>query len=160
MSKVFLIAGLGADTRVYKNIDLSDHEVVSVDWIEPDKTDTLTTYAQKLILQYSITPNSIIIGNSLGGMIGIEMAKLIPLEKVIQISSIKTVDEAPWYFPLFRWLPIYKIIPGTWYKHLSFFVKFVFGKMNPDDAWLFMDMLKKSSPLFLKWAMEAGPALG
>ena len=155
MSKVYLIAGLGADTRVYNNIDLSDHEVTCVDWIIPHQTDTLATYAQKLIFQYHITPNSVVIGNSLGGMIAIEMAKFIPLQKVIQISSIKTVDEAPWYFPLFRWFPVYKIIPGSWYKHLSFFVKFIFGKMSADDAWLFMDMLKKSSPIFLKWAMGA-----
>jgi pimeloyl-ACP methyl ester carboxylesterase len=102
MSKIFLIPGLGADTRVYNNIDLGNHEVICVDWIEPHQTDTLSTYAQKLIYQYDITPKSVVIGNSLGGMIAVEIAKIIPLDKVILISSIKTVDEAPWYFSLLR----------------------------------------------------------
>jgi len=155
MSKVFLVAGLGADTRVYNNIDLKEHEVVCVDWIEPNQTDTLSTYAQKLIIQYHISTGSVVIGNSLGGMIAVEMAKLIPLQKVILISSIKTVSEAPWYFPLFRLLPVYKIIPGRWYKSFRVFIRFAFGKMTADELWLFQDMLKTSSPVFLKWAMTA-----
>ncbi len=81
MSKIFLISGLGADTRLYNNIDLLDNEVVPVDWIEPNLTDTLANYAQKLIYQYNIKSNSIVIGTSLGGMIAVEIAKLVPLNK-------------------------------------------------------------------------------
>jgi hypothetical protein len=83
MRKIFLIAGLGADTRIFNNIDLGDNDVTPVDWIEPNQHDTLVTYSQKLIHQYNITANSIVIGNSLGGMIAVEIAKLIPLNKVI-----------------------------------------------------------------------------
>jgi pimeloyl-ACP methyl ester carboxylesterase len=155
MSRIFLIPGLGADTRVYNNIDLHDHEVICVDWIEPNKTDTLATYAQKLIYQYHITPKSIVIGNSLGGMIAIEIAKIIPLEKVILISSIKTVDEAPWYFSVLRALPFYKPIPGKSFNSMEFLIKPFFGHMNEGDNWLFRDMLRNSSPGFLKWAMDA-----
>jgi pimeloyl-ACP methyl ester carboxylesterase len=155
MSKVFLIAGMGADTRVYNNIDLNEDEVISVDWIEPHATDTLKSYAQKLIYQYNITPNSIVIGNSLGGMIAVEIAKILPLKKVILISSIKTIDEAPWYFSLFRTIPVYKLIPGKVFTSMGFLMKFVFGKMSDADSWLFNDMLKNSSPTFVKWAMKA-----
>src|SRR6185312_10315269 len=150
MSKIFLIPGLGADTRIYNNIDLHDHDVICIDWIEPHKTDTLATYAQKLIHQYHITPGSIVIGNSLGGMIAIEISKMIRLDKVILISSIKTVDEAPAYFNFFRALPLYKIIPGKTFTSLGFLFKPLFGKMSDADAWLFRDMLKNSSPSFLK----------
>jgi pimeloyl-ACP methyl ester carboxylesterase len=155
MSKIFLIAGLGADTRIYNNIDLHDHDVVPVDWIEPNTKDTLTTYAHKLVHQYNILPGSIVIGNSLGGMIAAEIAKLVPLNKVILISSIKTFDEAPWYFRVFKNLPLYKLLPGKLLNNLSLFIKPAFGKMSVQDAWLFSDMLKKSSPTFMKWAMWA-----
>ena len=155
MSKIYLIAGLGADTRVYNNIDLQEHEVIPVDWIEPSRSDTLNTYAQKLISQYHIFPNSVIIGNSLGGMIAVEIAKQIPVEKVILISSIKTKNEAPWYFNFFRAFPVYKLIPGKLFTSLGFLIKPLFGHMKPGDAWLFNDMLKKSSPVFVKWAMGA-----
>lgn len=156
MSKIFLIAGMGADTRIYNNIELpDDDEVVPVDWIEPDASDTLTTYSQKLIQQYNITYNSIVIGNSLGGMIAIEIAKLIPLNKVILISSIKTIDEVPGYFSFFKMIPFFKIIPGKVFTHLGGFIRPVFGGMSPQQLWLFKDMLSKTSPKFLKWAMGA-----
>lgn len=158
MSKIFLVPGLGADTRVYNNIDLHDHDVVCVDWIEPHKTDTLTTYAQKLIRQYNITPGSIVIGNSLGGMLAIEMGKIIRLGKIILISSIKTVDEAPRYFSFFRMLPLYKMVPGKVFTVMGFMMKPLFGKMSDANRWLFNDMLRKSSPAFLKWAMDAALA--
>jgi pimeloyl-ACP methyl ester carboxylesterase len=155
MSRIFLIPGLGADTRVYNNIDLNNHDVTCVDWIEPNATDTLLTYSQKLVLQYNIKPNSIIIGNSMGGMLAIEIAKFIPVEKVILISSIKTVEEAPSYFRFFRAIPIYKIIPGKAFTSMEFLIKPFFGHMSEADSWLFRDMLKNSSPIFLKWAMGA-----
>jgi len=155
MGKIFLIAGLGADTRIYNNIDLDNHEVICIDWIEPDKTDTLATYSQKLVFQYHINPGSIVIGNSLGGMLAVEIAKFVPLQKAILISSIKTIDEAPWYFPLFRKLPVYKLIPGKLFSKLGPLIKPIFGKMNNGSGRLFSDMLEKSSPVFLKWAMGA-----
>jgi len=156
MSKIFLIAGMGADTRIYNNLELPDeHEVIPVDWIEPDTSDTLTSYAQKLIKQYNITYNSAVIGNSLGGMIAIEIAKLIPLNKVILISSIKTIDEAPAYFSFFKMFPLYRAIPGKVFTHLGGFIRPVFGGMSAQQLWLFKDMLRKTSPKFLKWSMGA-----
>ncbi len=155
MSKIFLISGLGADTRLYNNIDLIDNEVIRVDWIEPNLTDTLATYAQKIIHQYHIKNNSIVIGTSLGGMIAVEIAKLVPLNKVILISSIKTINEAPWYFTTFRRLPLYRPMSGEVLKKLGFLMRPVFGKFTADDLWVFEDMLKKSSPKFVKWAIGA-----
>ena len=128
MSTIYLIAGLAADTRIYDRIDLTGFEVIKVQWLIPDVSDTLSTYAQKIIDQYHINHNSIIIGNSLGGMIGIEIAKQITLEKVILISSIKTIDEAPAYFKLFRDMPIYNFIPGKIFSSLDFLLSFFFAK--------------------------------
>jgi len=156
MSAVFLIAGLGADTRLYNNIEIpSDYEVIPVDWIEPTKTDTLKVYAQKLIYQYNITKGSIVIGTSLGGMLTIEIAKLVPLNKAILISSIKTIDEAPGYFKVFKNIPLFKILPGKIFNSMGFMIKPLFGKMTDSDAWLLNDMLGNTSPAFMKWAMGA-----
>jgi len=155
MTKIFLIPGLGADSRVYKNLNFDGYDVVYINWLEPVKTDTLSSYAQKLIYQYNITEHSIVVGNSLGGMIAVEIAKQVSLDKVILISSIKTIDEAPGYFSFFRNVPVYKIIPGKLFTSMDFLAELVFGEMAKEDRWLFKDMLKKSSTSFLKWAMHA-----
>jgi len=155
MSKIFLIAGLGADTRLYNNIDLGDNDVTPVDWIEPNEIDTLETYAQKLIHQYFITDNSVVIGVSLGGMLAVEIAKQVKLNKAILISTIKNIDEAPWYFSFFKTVPVHKLISGRMLGKLGYFIKPFFGHMDEHDAWLFHDMVQKSSPKFLKWAIDA-----
>jgi pimeloyl-ACP methyl ester carboxylesterase len=156
MRKIYLIAGLGADSRLFKNIKLpAGYEIILVDWHIPVYNDTLTSYAQGVVEQYYIQDNSTVIGVSLGGMISVEIAKQVTLDKVILISSIKADKEAPWYFKLFRNLPVYKVIPGNLMTHVGFLIKPIFGKMAPDDLALFKSMLHNSSPVFLKWAMRA-----
>ncbi|GGH05364.1 alpha/beta hydrolase [Mucilaginibacter phyllosphaerae] len=156
MPKIFLIAGLGADSRLYKNIKLpAGYDEVLVNWLIPDVSDTLSDYAQSLIDQFYIKDNSIVIGVSLGGMLAVEIAKRVKLAKVILISSIKADSEAPWYFKLFRGLPVYRAIPGKLITYLGFLVKPMFGSMSAEDLALFKSMLRNSSPVFLKWAMRA-----
>lgn len=156
MTKVFLIAGMGADTRIYNRIDIPEkYDVVPVDWIEPNETDTLTTYAQKLIYQYDIKPNAIVIGNSLGGMLAIEIAKIVHLKKTILISSIKTIYEAPLYYKVFRALPVYKLFTDKMLGLVKYFITPVFVKMENEQIWLFRDMYEKTSKKFLRWSMGA-----
>ncbi|NCD71820.1 alpha/beta hydrolase [Mucilaginibacter agri] len=155
MAKIFLIAGLGADYRLFKNIELSGHDVIYVHWIEPEPEDTLATYAGKLIDQYDIQAGDAVVGVSLGGMITIEIAKQVKLSKAILISSIKTSDEAPWYFGFFKKVTLYKLIPNKSFAPLGVFIKPIFGQMAKDDELLFRSMLENSSPVFVKWAMNA-----
>lgn len=161
MSRIFLIPGLGADSRVYRNINLPEiikgkkTQVIPVNWLEPNATDTLSEYAQNIISHYDIRKNDIVIGNSLGGMLAVEIANRIELNKVILISSIKTDDEAPGYFKIFRTVPVYKLLSDGILNTLDRFVKPAFGHMSPEETWLFEDMLRKSSPTFMRWAMYA-----
>lgn len=155
MGKIFLIPGLGADTRIYKNIDLQGNERIDVNWIEPVQSDTLASYAQKLIDRYHISAHSIVIGNSLGGMIAMEIANKIDLDKVILISSIKSVKEAPGYFRFFRATQLHRIIPTKKLTSVEYIMEFIFGGMSKSDQQLFADMLKNTSPYFIKWAINA-----
>lgn len=155
MGKIFLIPGLGADARIYQYIDLQGHDAVAVNWIAPEKTDTLSTYAQKLIDHYHISPGTIVIGNSLGGMIAIEIANRVELDKVILISSIKTVNEAPSSFKWYRYLPVYRLLPAKLITSMGFIVRFAFGKMSRTHQDLFISMLKNTPPKFAKWAIGA-----
>ncbi|MDO3625357.1 alpha/beta fold hydrolase [Mucilaginibacter sp. BT774] len=155
MGKIFLISGLGADARIFQYIDLLGHEVIPIGWLEPEKQDSLSTYAQKLIDHYKITPGSIVIGNSLGGMLTVEIAKRVKLDKAILISSIKTASEAPRSHLLYRYLPLYKLIPSTWLPQTGFIVRKVMGKMSKRHQELFVSMLKGTSPKFIKWALGA-----
>jgi pimeloyl-ACP methyl ester carboxylesterase len=155
MQRIILIPGLGADYRVYQNLDLAGYHVIHVIWLKQEKTDTITSYAQKLIDHYHIGPEDIVIGNSLGGMLAMEIAKKIVPKQTILISSIKTIHEAPRSFKWYRRIPIYKILPAGIFTSTGFLVRFAMGKMSRRHHELFIDMLKKTSPTFAKWAIGA-----
>lgn len=155
MSRIFLIPGLGADCRIYKNINLDGHYVIMANWITPDATDTLSSYSQKIIDQYNISKDDVVIGNSMGGIVAVEIAKKINLKKAIIISSIKTDSEAPRYFYFFRKYPLYRYIPDNMLVNLKFLLKPLFGKISKKNAELFVDMLENTPSKFIKWAMKA-----
>jgi pimeloyl-ACP methyl ester carboxylesterase len=155
MSKLYLLPGLGDDHRIFKDIDLHGHEVVNVSWIEAEKHDTLSTYAQKLIDAYHIGPQSIIIGNSLGGMLGIEIAKRIELNKVILISSIKTADEASIKSRMKRFIPFYSIIRSKLGAFVKFMIRPFIKQKASDRQELFNSMKENTSAAFYKWAGHA-----
>ncbi len=155
MEKVYLIAGMGADVRLFKNLDLAGFEIVDVAFIEPEKQDTLASYAAKLVEKYNITINSSIIGTSLGGMLAVEVAKCVPMKNVIIISSIKTIDEAPFYYKIFKLLPLYKLIPASLILSIGALLKPFFSKRMGGESHLFNSMLRNTSPGFLKWSMGA-----
>jgi pimeloyl-ACP methyl ester carboxylesterase len=155
MPKVFLISGMGADERLFRNLDLSGFESIPVIWIEPQAHDTLADYAAKLIKQFNICAGDNVIGVSLGGMMATEIAKQVVLNQVILISSIKTPAEAPAYYHFFKVVPIYKLISGEFIIKASFLFKPVTGKMAGIHAELFYSMLKNTSPKFLKWSIGA-----
>jgi surfactin synthase thioesterase subunit len=155
-SRLFLIPGLGADERLFNKLDLSGFDVVPVKWLRPDRNDTLTSYATKLIKEFGISDGDSLIGVSLGGMLTVEVAKQVKLKHAIIISSIKAGSEAPWYFAFFRAVPLYKIISGRAVQKLGPVIRPMFGYFAGDkEIAVFYSMLKNSDPVFLTWAMGA-----
>ncbi|HEY4197281.1 MAG TPA: alpha/beta hydrolase [Mucilaginibacter sp.] len=154
MSKVFLLPGLGDDYRIFEGIDLQGHEGVHVEWVEPEKQDTLATYSQKLINYYQITPQSIVIGNSLGGMIGVEIAKKLA-NKTILISSIKTYDENSGKSKIQRLIPFYYPIRSKLVAFIKFLIMPFRGEKSKRKQQLFASMKAHTSSSFFKWAEYA-----
>ena len=88
---VYFISGLGADERVFQFLDLSKIEHQFIQWNEPQKKESLSSYCKKLTEQIDLKQEIILIGISFGGIIAQEISKIIECKKVIIISSVKTV---------------------------------------------------------------------
>lgn len=156
MTKVFLISGLGADRRFFKHVELPEgFEKVLADVVTPERQESIADYASKVISHNGISEGDIVLGDSLGGLIAVEIAKQKKLTKVILTSSIKTHSEAPWYFKIARRLPVYQLTPVKLMKRLSVLAKLVMHGMPAEDLSTLQDMLKHSSPEFLKWGSHA-----
>ena len=109
MKELFLFSGLGADKRVFDFLDLSDYSIHHISWIIPLPKESMAEYATRLIPQIT-SDKPVLIGVSFGGMIALEIAKLISVEKVILISSAKSPNAIPSYFKLIPKLRLEKWI--------------------------------------------------
>ncbi len=160
MKKIYLFSGLGTDKRIFQLLDLSDYDTVFVEWIVPQNNETIEEYAKKIIFQENFNSQNYkptLVGVSFGGMLAVEIAKLIPTEKVVLISSAKTKYEIPFYFRWIGKLYIDKIIPAKWLKHSTkitdMITNWFFGAKSNFDKKLLKEIIKDTNEIFLKWAI-------
>lgn len=153
MKKVYIFSGLGADERVFKYLDFKNLDVTFIKWIQPENNETLTAYAIRLSTQIK-DEHPILIGLSFGGIVASEIAKLIPTEKLILLSSIKTRKEIPLIYRIAGQANFHKIIPYRLLKQHNFFNRWLFGVIRKNDKDLFQKVLADTDMDFLRWAVD------
>lgn len=110
MKTIYCISGLGADERAFSKLKISGHALQVIPWLIPDADETIAHYATRM--REGITePNPILMGLSFGGMICTEIAKQVPVSRIIIISSIKSSKELPWWMRTVAALKLNKIVP-------------------------------------------------
>lgn len=153
MKNLYIFSGLGADKRVFQNMDFSEYNAIFIDWIKPNHSENMPTYVERLSSKIE-HEKPILIGLSFGGMIATEMAKIIETEKVILIASAKTKHEIPFYFRLAGKLRLHKLVPTKLLKMSNFFVFWFFGAQNKSDKSILTQILKDTDETFLRWAID------
>ena len=151
--EIYIFSGLGADERVFQNLDFTGFSEIFINWIIPESGETIENYSTKLLNQIK-SDKPTLIGLSFGGLIAIEVAKQIQTETVIIISSAKTKSEIPFYY---RWMGIIgmqKLIPVELFKKSNLFTNWFFGTTSDFDKQLLKSILFDTEPTFLKWAIE------
>ena len=153
MKTIYLFSGLGADERVFKYLEFPGFDVVYIKWIKPLRNEPLSAYAKRLLEQVD-TQRPILIGLSFGGIMAIEVSKLIPTEKVIIIASVKTRNEFPLYYRFAGWIPLHKLVPAALLKYPNRISNWFFGAASKEDKLLLAAIMKDTDPVFLKWAID------
>lgn len=152
--KIYIFSGLGADERVFKQLNFSNIEPVFIDWIEPFENETLESYAKRM--SEAITcENPIILGISFGGMLAVEISKLRSVKKLFLISTAKTYLELPKAYRILGALGALELIPIKLLKRTTFITHYFFGTKSPKDKLLLKAILKDTHSIFLKWALKA-----
>lgn len=153
MKKIFCISGLGADERVFSNIHIAGYELVHVKWLIPENKESFKEYCSRLLPQIT-EPSPIIMGVSFGGMVSIEISKLIETSAVIIISSIKSAFEMPLWMRLVRVLKLYRYLrlnPSGIFDPLQ---NYVLGAKTALEKDIARNYRKKVDRTFLYWAIE------
>ena len=152
MKNIYIFSGLGTDERVFKNLNFKECNVTFIKWQQPG-TESINIYASRLLHQIKF-PKPIFIGLSFGGMVAIEVSKLIETEKVILIASAKTKDEIPFYYRLAGTFRLHKILPTGLLRKPNVISNWLFGIENLSEKQLLAEILRDTNPIFLKWAIN------
>lgn len=150
--KIFTISGLGADFRVFSNLSV-DYELTHIDWIPPYKDETIIDYSKRLISRYQIdqVAEFCLIGVSFGGIIAIEISKLIKPKMTILISSVETKNELSGLVRLVGKLRLIDIIPQFLLNPPKKIAQYMFGAVNVE---LLNSILDDTDLRFTKWALS------
>ncbi len=153
--KIYLIPGLGADGRMYMPQLKVLPNAVILEHQKPLKGETLVQYAKRLSAQVDTSEPFILIGTSLGGIIAIEMARIIHPDKVILISSVKHRGEMPAWMRAMRHLKLHNLLSGqNFIRFSNANVKRLITKRDTKVARLLMDMHNSADPEFVQWAIN------
>lgn len=150
---IYLISGLGADKRVFDYLDLKSYNTTCIEWLPPLEDETLTDYAKRLLPQIT-TEKPILMGVSFGGIMAVEISKLIDVEKIIQISSISCCEEIPTPNKLVAFFNLNKLIPATFFTVVNEGLFWFFGAETKREKAVLKSIMEDSDPEFVKWGID------
>ena len=87
--KIYGISGLGADKRIFDSLNL-DYPLIPVDWIEPTENESLKDYSNRLLKVIDTKSDFALLGVSFGGLVAVEISKVLKPRLTIIISSAET----------------------------------------------------------------------
>jgi pimeloyl-ACP methyl ester carboxylesterase len=153
--KLYCISGLGADERVFSRLNIPGVEFIYLRWLIPYDRESMSAYAARMCSQVPGGP-VVLMGLSFGGMMAIEMAKLIPGAAVILVSSVRSRKELPWATRLAGRLGFYKLISSRrrTYTFLRPLRNYFLGAETGEEARLSDEFSENVDPVYLRWAIQ------
>ncbi len=154
LKPIYFISGLGADERIFQWLRYEGYRPVHIPWTVPQKGESVESYAERLAEKIE-DKNPIVVGLSFGGIVAVEIAKQMDVEKVILLSSVKDVSEIPFYFKLFRAVPLHRIFPFKTFLWAFYWLAYwLFSPEGTEQKTLLKTVLQETDPHFLKWALH------
>ena len=153
--KVYLIPGLGADGRMYESLIhlLPDSEVL--EWFVPLPDEGFQDYIDRFSKQIKTKEPFALIGNSMGGILAIELTKRIKADKVIIISSVKCRKELPHYIRLGKYISLFRNTTGKFYNVVNrAILKLLQLRSEKKFLQLVLDMSKDANAEFISWSIK------
>jgi pimeloyl-ACP methyl ester carboxylesterase len=143
---------LGTDEKVFDHLSINAR-MKFIPWLRPLKNETIRRYSLRMgeKIQH---PSPVLLGVSFGGMIAIEIAKQIPLAKLIIVSGIKTANELPRWMKLTGKFQLHKILPTRSYKITERYDNRRLGISNEEERKLVNAYREKMDPVYYNWAVH------
>lgn len=155
MTPVYFISGLGADASVFQRLSLKKGLAVHhLPWLIPTGEESMESYALRMAKSITDPERSILVGLSFGGIMAIEIAKRIPVKKVVLISSVKSKSEMPAKLNLIGLLNLQKLLPASKLLHFKELTSWFFGAREGSDKAMLYDLLDRSDDRLIDWSAD------
>lgn len=153
MKTIYCISGLGADERAFSRLKMEGYEIKYLPWLMPLPNESLKEYAIRMSKPINVE-NPILMGLSFGGMMSIEIAKLLSVEKVILISSIKSGSELPRWMRVAGKLRLNKILPMRSTKLTEPIQNRFIGISEPYEIEMVRSYRRNAPQVYMDWAIN------
>jgi len=152
---IYFLSGLGANYSAFKYLAFPpDVTPVFIDWLVPDKKETIGQYAKRIAEKINTAEPFILVGLSFGGMLATEVIEFVQPQKTILISSAARRQELPAYYKLAGTLRLNKLLPAAVIKKGNVMINWLMGVSAIKDKALVQEILAASNPEFSKWAIN------
>ncbi|MCK5442255.1 MAG: alpha/beta hydrolase [Maribacter sp.] len=152
---VYFMPGMAANSSIFDNIRLpeADFELFMLEWFVPDINMSIAAYAEKMTKNI-VHKNPVLVGVSFGGMLVQEMAKIIPIKKVIVISSVKHTSELPKRMIFAKYTKIHKLLPTGLVNNVELLAKYAFGESVAKRLELYEQYLSIRDKYYIDWSID------
>src|SRR4051812_26982519 len=94
---IYVLPGTGGDRRMYPGPWQALPEAKFIEWPRYAGESSLEEVAARLVALHQIPDGSTVVGSSLGGMIGCEIARLRTLRELVLVgSALHQKEISPW----------------------------------------------------------------
>ncbi len=153
MKTIYCISGLGADEKAFSKLDIPGYSLRVISWKLPEPQETISAYATRMRAEIN-EEQPVLMGLSFGGIMSIEIAKQVPIEKIILISSVKTRKELPGWMKMTGRIGLHKVVPLRSTKLTEPFQNFTLGVTNEEERRMAIAYRRNVDMRYTKWAVD------
>jgi pimeloyl-ACP methyl ester carboxylesterase len=152
---IYFISGLAADRQMFRKLQLPDaFRIVHLAWQEPERGETMLEYCQRFVAFIDRAEPFALVGLSYGGMIAVELSRMVQPRHTIILSSCGSSLELPPFLRMAGALALHKIFNVRFLKIPSPYAYWLFDTKTEEEKELLRDILKSASVPYLRWAVR------
>ncbi|WP_118973495.1 alpha/beta fold hydrolase [Taibaiella koreensis] len=153
----YFIGGIATDERFYAYPLSQIPDAVYLPFPAHTAGESMAAYCLKFLPLINSKAPFNLVGNSMGGIMVMELLKHVQPEKVILISSVKCRSEMPWRLRQLRRSKLHRLLPGRGFIAGTRYGGLLLPELRRDPAVrrLTISMARHNDPAFLYWCVNA-----
>lgn len=155
ITHVYCMPGMAANPSIFEHIQLptDKYELHWLSWKLPEKGESLFAYANRMVQEVK-HPNPVLLGVSFGGILVQEMAKVIPVKRLIIVSSVKSKHELPKKMIWAKYTKVYKLLPTGLVSNIELLARYAFGDAVTKRLALYEKYLSVRDKKYIDWSLD------